>query len=113
MGTDHLDGPSIEQAPAAVPAAPSESFEVRGATGPSAGAINGRYKLVEELSQGRPVWQKDDDKNKWLLRFSNGFWYVAETERKVSGKPGGFMRSAKQGQLFPHAAGPRRVWTGS
>lgn len=90
----------------------AHSLDITGATGACSSAINGRFNLVEELCQGCPVWQKESDKDKWLLRFSNGYWYVAETDRKVSDKAGGFMRSSKQGQLFPHVAGPWRVWTG-
>jgi hypothetical protein len=90
-----------------------EHLQVQGTTGGFADVINGGYTLSDEAHNGRNIWQKDGSDDKWLVRFSNGLWYLTSTERWLADQVGGWMESTTKDESDPGRAGPWRVWTGS
>ena len=85
---------------------------IRGATGPSAVDVNGRFELAE-----REVYRKVGEPDKWLFVCSDGEWMVGATASKDARKTksnGWAHTVASAGGLPPPAgAGQWKVRDGS
>ncbi len=51
-----------------------------GATGPVSALVNGTYVLTAERLNGKPVYAKVGDADRWLYLTINNKWLVADTE---------------------------------
>jgi hypothetical protein len=63
--------------------------------------INGVYCPMLELYNGKPLFQKEGDKNKWLLFNKNNKWMVTDTSSKDSNDGSGFCISTISGLAHP------------
>ena len=53
-----------------------------GATGTNAYLINGAFMATEETLNGRAVFQKADNKDRWVIYSTTYQWHVTDTESK-------------------------------
>ncbi len=57
---------------------------ISGASGDIAEFVNGSFLCVDELYNGRALYQKVGDPNAWLLYLKSSLWAVSDTENKVA-----------------------------
>jgi len=82
-------------------------ISLSGAIGNSKGLINGQYSKTDEKINGSPAYKRSDGKM-WLVKSTNGDWYVQDTHSK--GLPGGWAYTS---DANPVSKSSWRVWTGN
>ena len=83
---------------------------IEGATGSSAGVVNGRFKVAERPDNEPPIYRKADGSDWWLYVSRRGTWVVGDTRNKDERRSlmsAAFSSEAADGRL-PHEVG--RVW---
>eukprot|EP00729_Bicosta_minor_P004234 gene4234-biopygen17831 len=89
---------------AAAAAVAASGFTVAGATGNYARRVNGAFSKTGAMQNGKPVYSKDGDADKWCYCGPTGKWYVARTARKDGNKNAGWAASIELGLAAPHLA---------
>ena len=57
-------------------------FAISGVTGPKADLVNGTYAPTGELHNGKTLFRKVNDADKWLRYATDGSWMVSPTSNK-------------------------------
>lgn len=86
--------------------AESPSVHLRGAVGPHAQSINGIFDPTEELSGGRPVYQRRGGRHQWIeYHASTQRWIVKSTSQR--GTDNGWASVATENESFDLQIGRR------
>jgi hypothetical protein len=79
----------------------TNGWVVEGATGPYSTAINGAFKLSDEVINGKPVFVKVGNDG-WCLWYSpHSSWVVSVTKAKERNQPNGILSSVEYGIASP------------
>ena len=74
---------------------------ISGASGNSAEFVNGSFLcVVDELYNGRALYQKVGDPNAWLLYLKRSTWAVSDTANKVANNNVSYAYSVNMGMAF-------------
>ena len=73
---------------------------ISGASGDNAAFVNGSFLCVDELYNGRALYQKVGDPNAWLLYQKDSRWAVSDTEDKVANDNICYAHSVNPGMAF-------------
>lgn len=73
---------------------------ISGASGNNAAFVNGSFLCVDELYNGRALYQKVGDPNAWLRYLKDSIWAVSSTESKVANNDGCKAYSVNMGMAF-------------
>jgi len=73
---------------------------ISGASGNNAAFVNGSFLCVDELYNGRALYQKVGDPNAWLRYLKNSTWAVSSTENKVANNNSSYANSVNMGMAF-------------
>ena len=73
---------------------------ISGASGNNAAFVNGSFLCVDELYNGRALYQKVGDPNAWLLYLKSSTWAVSDTEDKVANDNNCKAYSVNMGMAF-------------
>jgi len=80
------------------------SVVISGATGNNSGSINGVFAPTAEVYNGKPLFQKVCDPEKWLLYTKNDYWVVSNTVGKEANDGTGRCISVEFGLAHPTMA---------
>ena len=69
--------------------------------------MNGTYVLTAERLNGKPVYAKEGDADRWLYFATDKSWYVSPTASKEGNNPAGWGHT-EVGLVHPAAA---KEWT--
>ena len=89
---------------AAAAALKGVSVVLSGATGPASGNINGVFAPTGKDHNGKPLFQKVGDPDKWLCYAKDGDWGVSSTANKDANICVGWRYSAEKGLPHPTMA---------
>ena len=87
---------------------PRQDVMVAGVVGRKAGILNGVYEVTGELYNGKPLFRKQNDHDKWLLFLTTNKWGIAVTASKDSNSGKCFCFSVEAGKDHPTQVGK---WT--
>ena len=73
---------------------------ISGASGNYAAFVNGSFLCVDELYNGRALYQKVGDPNAWLLYLNSSAWAVSNTSDKVANNNICYAHSVNKGMAF-------------
>ena len=73
---------------------------ISGASGNNAAFVNGSFLCVDELYNGRALYQKVGDPNAWLRYLKDSTWAVSTTEDKVANNYSCKAYSVNMGMAF-------------
>ena len=73
---------------------------ISGAIGDNAAFVNGSFLCVDELYNGRALYQKVGDPNAWLRYLKDSNWAVSDTASKVANNNKGYAYSVNMGMAF-------------
>ena len=73
---------------------------ISGARGNNAAFVNGSFLCVDELYNGRALYQKVGDPNAWLRYCLDSTWAVSTTEDKVANNANCKAYSVNMGMAF-------------
>jgi hypothetical protein len=73
---------------------------ISGASGNNAAFVNGSFLSVDELYNGRALYQKDGDPNAWLRYCMDSRWAVSTTADKVANNNDCMAFSVNMGMAF-------------
>ena len=73
---------------------------ISGASGNNAAFVNGSFLCVDELYNGRALYQKVGDPNAWLLYRMDSTWGVTNTANKVANNNNCYAHSVNAGMAF-------------
>ncbi len=73
---------------------------ISGASGDSAEFVNGSFLCVDELYNGRALYQKVGDPNAWLRYLKVSTWAVSDTADKVANNNICYAHSVNGGMAF-------------
>ena len=73
---------------------------ISGASGNNAAFVNGSFLCVDELYNGRALYQKVGDPNAWLRYLKDSTWAVSTTEDKVANNNSSEAYSVNMGMAF-------------
>ena len=82
----------------------SQFIHITGATGPHARKVNGVYELTDEIHNGRALFRKKDDNDKWLRYVPNKTWMVSSTSDKDKNNSSGWLCSLEADLIDPTQA---------
>ncbi len=85
---------------------------LRGATGPNSALVNGTYVLTAERLNGKPVYAKKGDADRWLFFATDKRWFASDTVSKEGNKTVGSAYT-EPGLAHPATAKTWQVWDGS
>jgi hypothetical protein len=83
---------------------------ISGASGNNAAFVNGSFLCVDELYNGRALYQKVGDPNAWLRYLKDSTWAVSDTASKVANNHFGYSRSVNKGMAFATGESLWNVW---
>ena len=86
---------------------------ISGATGSSAGYVNGMFRPTDQVQNGRPVYAKEGNGNMWLYYAVDQKWWVAGTASKDAGKASGYAYSMEPNLPDPTQGKRWQVYDGS
>ena len=89
---------------AAAAALKGVSVVLSGATGSASGNINGVFAPTGKEHNGKPLFQKVGDPDKWLCYDKDGNWMVTDTADKEANVASGWCHSVKAGLPHPTLA---------
>ena len=73
---------------------------ISGASGNNAAFVNGSFLCVDELYNGRALYQKVGDPNAWLRYLKDSTWAVSSTASKVANNNSYTAFSVNMGMAF-------------
>ena len=73
---------------------------ISGASGNYAAFVNGSFLCVDELYNGRALYQKVGDPNAWLRYCLDSNWAVSDTANKVANNNYNYAHSVNMGMAF-------------
>ena len=73
---------------------------ISGASGDNAAFVNGSFLCVDELYNGRALYQKVGDPNAWLRYCLDSYWAVSTTASKVANDYSWKAFSVNKGMAF-------------
>ena len=88
------------------------SVVLSGATGPASGNINGVFAPTGKDHNGKPLFQKVGDPDKWLCYDKDGNWGVTGTTNMEANNKRGWCYSVKTGLRHPTLATEWNVFNG-
>ena len=83
---------------------------ISGASGDNAAFVNGSFLCVDELYNGRALYQKVGDPNAWLLYLKSSLWGVSSTEDKVANNNSSEAYSVIKGMAFATGESLWKEW---
>ena len=83
---------------------------ISGASGNNAAFVNGSFLCVDELYNGRALYQKVGDPNAWLLYLKSSTWAVSDTAAKVANNNVSYAKSVNMGMAFATGESLWNVW---
>ena len=83
---------------------------ISGASGNNAAFVNGSFLCVDELYNGRALYQKVGDPNAWLLYLKSSAWAVSTTEDKGANNNSCYAYSVNMGMAFATGESLWVVW---
>ena len=99
--------PEVQQQSMGMP-----SCIIAGATGPSAALVNGTYQPIDETYNGRVLFRKEGDGDKWLMYVTtdgSNYWMVSTTASKDANNGGGWAYCNEKGLPDPTQAATWKV----
>ena len=83
---------------------------ISGASGNNAAVVNGSFLCVDELYNGRALYQKVGDPNAWLRYHKDSRWAVSSTADKVANNYSCKAYSVNMGMAFATGESLWKVW---
>jgi len=90
----------------------TRGVSITGATGKNSENINGRYVFTGERFNGKALFQREGDREKFLLLDKNKSWMVSPTSDKEGNTGAGWCFSVETDLLHPTAVRNWKVWDG-
>ena len=84
---------------------------MRGATGSNSRILNGTYVPTAERLNGKPVYAKEGDMERWLIFGPDKFWMASHTVNKAENGTD-CVAYTELGLAHPGAARSWEVWRG-
>ena len=87
---------------------------LHGATGPNSAHVNGTYVLTAERLNGKPVYAKVGDADRWLFVRTDGKWRAGATSKELTDNAESAGNASSEADLaHPAAAKAWQVWDDS
>lgn len=84
---------------------------LRNATGPCSAKVNGTYVLTTERLNGKPVYAKEGDNDRWLFFRTDGMWCAgAKTKELTENASSAGYAQTEAGLAHPTAAKAWKVY---
>ena len=89
---------------------PRQDVMVGGVVGMKAEILNGVYQVTGDLYNGKPLYSKRNDHDKWLLFLTTNTWCFTSTASKDSKEGKGWCFSVESGKDHPTQVGKWKIY---